>query len=72
MKKLVKLKTSDFVKVKSNKVFKSNFFIFKAKITFTQSRKTFIKILIFRYFNLEYYIWIEINILNHIISKIFS
>ena len=48
------------------------FLIFNAKKTFNYLRQAFIKAPIFQYFNLESYIWIETNISNYVIGKIFS
>lgn len=56
IEKLAKFKTSNFIKVQTNEVSKTDFFTFKAKIAFTQLRKTVIKISIFCYFYPKYYI----------------
>ena len=43
-----------------------------ARQFFTQLRQAFIKALIFQYFDLEYYIQIETDVLNYTISKVQS
>lgn len=48
------------------------FLIFKARITFIQLKKAFIKELIMCYFNLKYYMEIKINVLSYSISRVFS
>ena len=40
---------------------RSGFLIFEARLAFTKLRKAFIKVLIFHCFDLDYYIYIEIN-----------
>ena len=47
------------------------FLTFEAKI-FTKLRQTFIKALRLNYFNLEYYIQIEINVFGYAIDEIFN
>lgn len=52
-----------------------NDFIFmtpKAKLPFLRLRQVFTRALIFYYFNLEHYIWIEINATGYIIYGVFS
>lgn len=44
--------------------FKSNFFIFEAKLILAKLKQTFIKTSIFYFFDLEYQIYIKINAFN--------
>ena len=45
---------------------------FSTKLAFTQLRKAFIKISILQYFDLEYYIWTEIDALGYTINRALS
>lgn len=49
-----------------------DFFIFKVRLAFIKLKQIFIKILIFYYFNLEYYIWTKINISKYVIDEILN
>lgn len=49
-----------------------SFFTFRAKLVFIQLKQTFVKALMFHYFDLKYYIRIETNVLKYAISKILS
>ena len=55
---------------KSNKA--SNYLIPKARLVFTQLRKTFTKAIILGYFNLECHIRIKTNVSNYAISSVLS
>lgn len=58
IKKSAESKKSDFIKAKTKGVSKTDFVTSKARVAFTQMKKTFIKILIFCYLNLKCHIWI--------------
>lgn len=85
-KKFVKTKKSKFAKTKVNKNLakskkadftminfsKMDFFILNAKLAFFWLRQTFTKPPIFDHFDYEYYICIETNLLEYVISEIFN
>ena len=48
------------------------FLIFGARMAFTQLRQAFIKAPILYYFNPKYYIWVETDVSNYAIGKVFS
>ena len=48
----------------------SDFFISRAKLGFTKLRQVFVKLLILYFFNLKYYIRIEIDTLDYTISRV--
>lgn len=68
--KLAKSKQLDFTKTKIHKISKTDFFTRKTKITFTQLRKTFIKVLILCNFDLKCHIWMKIHTLNYAIRRV--
>ena len=43
----------------------TSYLTLNTKIAFTQLKKIFIKVLIFCYFDLKYYIWIKTNIFGY-------
>ena len=47
------------------------FFIFRVKQAFTKYKQVFGEALILNYFDLDYYIQIEINVSNYAIGEIF-
>lgn len=51
---------------------KSGFLTFEARLAFVKLKKVFIKALILYYFDLKYYIYIETNLLDYDISRIFN
>lgn len=74
-KYLAQLKKSALVKAKTLKFIKDNsfeidFFIAKAKNIFTHLWKTFIRALIFHYFDSEYYIQIEMDTFSFVIGRV--
>ena len=64
--KSTKSKKPNFVKASFAKM---EFLIFEAKKAFIYLRKVFTKALILEYFDLKYYIYIKINILEYTINK---
>lgn len=52
-------------KAKVDEIFKIGFFTLKSKVVFNQLRKSFTKVLIFCYFDLQYHIWIKTNVSNY-------
>ena len=56
----------------SKKMVRSDFFTPGARLAFTKLRQTFVKALIFYYFDLEHYIRAEIDISGYAIDEIFS
>lgn len=78
LKKLIKAK--NFIKFKFKKimllskvVFKAKFFlILEARLVFIQLKKAFTNTPIFHYFDLKYYIYIEINISGYTIGGVLS
>lgn len=71
-----KLKKTKITQSKSPTVLSNikitRFITFKTRIAFIQLRKTFIKVLNLQYFDLEYLIRIEINVLSYAIGIILS
>lgn len=61
-------KSKSFIKLSS----RSSFLTLKARLAFIKLRQAFIKALIFHYFDLEYYILFETNVLGYAIDKLFS
>ena len=57
---------------KSKKIEKSDFFTFRARLTFTKLRQTFVKTLILHYFDLEHHILVEMDVSGYDIGGIFS
>ena len=51
---------------------KSTFLIFNIKKTFNRLKQAFIKALIYLYFDLKYYIWIETYALGYVIDRMLS
>lgn len=50
----------------------TRYFIAKVRVAFIYLRQAFTKVPIFWYFDSEYHIQIEINVLSYAISKVFS
>lgn len=77
---LAKSKKSDLLKFKKTNLLKNfvinivetDFLIFRAKKAFIYLWQTFTNILILKYFNLEYHIYIETNTLRYVISRVLS
>ena len=57
---------------KSKKTLESNFFTPRARLAFTELRQAFVKAPILYYFDLEYHIWVEMDILDYTIGGVFS
>ena len=57
---------------KSKKMVKSDFFTLGARLAFTKWRQTFVKALIFHYFDLECHIRVETDISGYAIGIVFS
>lgn len=70
--KTFQLKTAKSKILVQLKKSKTDFFTFKARLTFAELGQTFIKTSILYHFDLEYQIQIETNILGYIINKVLS
>ena len=68
-RKLIKIKKSDFAKANSSK---ADFLILKAKKVFTHLQKVFNKTPILQHFDLECYIYMEIDASGYAISRILN